>query len=153
EDLARLMPQMVELMITPNATLTYQARYRHADGSWRWLDVVSRNLMLEPEVGGVVSNARDVTEARLLQDQLRHQASHDALTGLPNRALFAERLAAAANGLAAILVIDLDDFKWINDTYGHHIGDKVLIGVADRLHSVMPENGTPARLGGDEFAV
>jgi len=153
EDLARLMPQMVELMITPNATLTYQARYRHADGSWRWLDVVSRNLMLEPEVGGVVSNARDVTEARLLQDQLRHQASHDALTGLPNHALFAERLAAAANGLAAILVIDLDDFKWINDTYGHHIGDKVLIGVADRLHSVMPEHGTPARLGGDEFGV
>lgn len=153
EDLQRLMPQMVQLMITPNATLTYQARYRHADGSWRWLDVVSRNLMLEPEVGGVVSNARDVTEARILQDQLRYQASHEVLTGLPNRALFAERLAAAANKQAAILVIDLDDFKRINDTYGHHIGDKVLVGVAERLRAVMPEEGTPARLGGDEFAV
>jgi diguanylate cyclase (GGDEF)-like protein len=148
------MPQMMHLMTTPNATLTYQARYAHADGSWRWLEVVSRNLTTEPSVGGVVSNARDVTEARMLQDQLRHQASHDSLTGLANRELFGDRLVAATRaGHAAVLLIDLDDFKWVNDTYGHHIGDEVLIGVADRLRACVPGDGTPARLGGDEFAV
>ncbi|SDZ47253.1 PAS domain S-box-containing protein/diguanylate cyclase (GGDEF) domain-containing protein [Micromonospora pattaloongensis] len=154
DDLPEIMPGMVRLMTTPNATLTYQARYAHADGSWRWLEVVSRNLTHDASVGGVVSNARDVTEARMLQDQLRYQASHDSLTGLANRALFGERLSAATRaGRAAVLLIDLDDFKSVNDTYGHHVGDAVLIGVADRLRACVPDEGTAARLGGDEFAV
>jgi diguanylate cyclase (GGDEF)-like protein len=92
-----------------------------------------------------------VTEARALQDQLRHQASHDTLTGLANRALFGERLATA--GAAGVLLIDLDDFKSINDTYGYHVGDAVLTSVARLLRTCVPDGGVPARLGGDEFAV
>ncbi|MET8153225.1 diguanylate cyclase domain-containing protein [Actinoplanes sp. NPDC049668] len=153
EDLPGLLPDMQRLMMTPGANLTYQARYRHADGSWRWLEVTSRNLMHLPSVSAVVSNSRDVTESRELQDRLRHQATHDELTGLANRALFGERLAAAVDDGVAVLHVDLDGFKPINDTYGHHAGDAVLTWVADRLRAVVPADAMPARLGGDEFAV
>ena len=153
DDLPELLPDLQRLMLTPGATFTYQARYRHAGGTWRWLEVTSRNLNHEPSVGAVVSNARDVTDARELQDRLRHEATHDALTGLANRVLFGRRLAAAAPGGVALLHIDLDGFKPINDTYGHHAGDLVLIRVAERLAAALPGGATAARLGGDEFAV
>jgi diguanylate cyclase (GGDEF)-like protein len=154
DDRIRLLDSMMELQSTPNSTLTYQARFAHSDGSWRWLEVFSRNLRLVPSVAGVVSNARDVTEARHLEEQLRHRATHDVLTGLANRGLFDERLAESVRaGTTAVLLIDLDDFKFINDTYGHHAGDTVLIGVADRLRRCLPPHGTAARIGGDEFAV
>jgi diguanylate cyclase (GGDEF)-like protein len=91
-------------------------------------------------------------EARGLQEQLRHQATHDALTGLANRALFDERL-DAVTGPAAVLLVDLDGFKSINDTHGHHAGDVILTAVADRLRRCVPASATAARLGGDEFAV
>jgi hypothetical protein len=74
-------------------TVTHQGRYLHAEGSWRWLDVISTNLLHEPSVEGIVSNGREVTETRSLYDQLRHQATHDGLTGLPNRSLLSERMA------------------------------------------------------------
>jgi diguanylate cyclase (GGDEF)-like protein/PAS domain S-box-containing protein len=144
---------------TPNASLTSQGRYRHADGSWRWLETISRNLLHEPGVGAVVSNAREVTETRELHDRLRYQASHDGLTGLANRRLFTQRLSAvmaghrAADAPTAILLIDLDEFKIINDTLGHHVGDAVLVGVAQRLRACVRTGDTPARLGGDELAV
>jgi diguanylate cyclase len=95
---------------------------------------------------------QSLLEARGLQEELRHQATHDALTGLANRALFDERL-DASTGAAAVLLVDLDDFKVINDTYGHHAGDAVLVAVADRLSRCVPASATAARLGGDEFAV
>jgi diguanylate cyclase (GGDEF)-like protein/PAS domain S-box-containing protein len=152
DDLPELLPDLQRLMATPGATLTYQARYRHADGSWRWLEVTSRNLTHEPSVGAVVSNARDVTDARELQDRLRHEATHDALTGLANRVLFGRRLAAEVTGGVALLHIDLDGFKPINDTYGHHAGDAVLVRVAERLTAALPAGSVAARLGGDEFA-
>ncbi|MDG6104254.1 diguanylate cyclase [Dactylosporangium aurantiacum] len=154
EDLPAFAAAMDTLRATPNASVGYQVRYAHADGSWRWLDVVSRNLLHLPSVRGYVSNARDATQARLLQDELRHQATHDGLTGLANRALFDARLAAAAeHQVAAVLLVDLDDFKAINDTHGHHAGDAVLVGVAERLAASVPAGGTAARIGGDEFAV
>jgi diguanylate cyclase (GGDEF)-like protein/PAS domain S-box-containing protein len=153
DDLPALLPDLERLMATPGATYTYQARYRHATGSWRWLEVTSRNLTHEPSVGAVVSNARDVTDARELQDRLRHEATHDALTGLANRVLFGRRLAAAVTGGVALLHIDLDGFKPINDTYGHHAGDVVLVRVAERLAAALPAGAVAARLGGDEFAV
>jgi diguanylate cyclase (GGDEF)-like protein/PAS domain S-box-containing protein len=152
DDLPGLWPDLQRLMATPGATLTYQARYRHADGSWRWLEVTSRNLTDEPSVGAVVSNARDVTDARELQDRLRHEATHDALTGLANRVLFGRRLAAEVTTGVALLLIDLDGFKPINDTYGHHAGDAVLVRVAERLRAALPSGAVAARLGGDEFA-
>ncbi|MEU7901461.1 sensor domain-containing diguanylate cyclase [Actinoplanes sp. NPDC049118] len=153
EDLPGLLPDLQRLMATPGSNFTYQARYQHADGSWRWLEVTSRNLFHMPSVGAVVSNARDVTESRELQDRLRHQATHDALTGLANRVLFGERLAAEVGAGVALLHVDLDGFKPINDTYGHHAGDVVLVRVAERLRAVLPAEAVPARLGGDEFAV
>jgi len=152
DDLPPILAGLRHLITTPNAALTYQARYSHADGSWRWFDVISRNLSHLPSVGGVVSNARDVTQARILQDRLRHQATHDDLTGLANRALLDARLAEAA-GTASVLLVDLNHFKLINDTHGHHVGDAVLVGVAERLLAVLPPGGTAARIGGDEFAV
>ncbi|MFI7540277.1 diguanylate cyclase domain-containing protein [Actinoplanes sp. NPDC049599] len=152
DDLPDLLPDLQHLMLTPGATYTYQARYRHAAGSWRWLEVTSRNLTHEPSVGAVVSNARDVTDARELQDRLRHEATHDALTGLANRVLFGRRLAAEVTGGVALLHIDLDGFKPINDTYGHHAGDVVLVRVAERLAAALPAGAVAARLGGDEFA-
>ncbi|MEV4703094.1 diguanylate cyclase domain-containing protein [Actinoplanes sp. NPDC049316] len=152
DDLPALWPELLRLMATPGATYTYQARYRHADGSWRWLEVMSRNLTHEPSVGAVVSNARDVTEARELQDRLRHEATHDPLTGLANRKLFGDRLAAEAGRGVALLHADLDGFKPVNDTYGHHVGDAVLVEVARRLRAALPPDALAARLGGDEFA-
>ncbi|MEV4512077.1 sensor domain-containing diguanylate cyclase [Dactylosporangium sp. NPDC049525] len=154
DDLPVFATAMDTLRAAPNASVSYQVRYAHADGSWRWLDVVSRNLLHLPSVGGYVSNARDATQARLLQDELRRQATHDGLTGLANRALFDARLAAAASHqIAAVLLVDLDDFKMVNDTHGHHAGDAVLVGVAERLAASVPVGGTAARIGGDEFAV
>jgi diguanylate cyclase (GGDEF)-like protein/PAS domain S-box-containing protein len=153
DDLPDLMPGFTRLLATPNASFTYQARYAHSDGSWRWLEVICRNLSHIPSVQGIVSNARDVTQARILSDQLRHQATHDDLTGLANRTLLHDRLAQAADGVATVLLVDLNDFKAVNDTHGHHVGDAVLVGVADRLRAVVPPGATAARLGGDEFAV
>jgi diguanylate cyclase (GGDEF)-like protein len=107
--------------------------------------------------GRLEQSLAQVTE---LQEQLRHQAYHDALTGLPNRALFAARVAEAVESGAAsdtesraVLFLDLDGFKFVNDSWGHAVGDEMLVHVAERLrHATRPED-TPARLGGDEFAV
>ena len=153
DDVADTVRQFRELMGRPHATVVTEARVRHADGSWRRIETASTNLLDDPGVAGVVCNARDVTENRDFQDRLRYEATHDGLTRLPNRTLFAERLEAAALGRAAMLSIDLDDFKIINDTLGHAAGDAVLCAVADRLRECVRREDTPARLGGDEFAV
>ncbi len=112
----------------------------------------------------VLENARlgqSLDDLLELKERLQHQAFHDALTGLPNRVLFGERVAAAldrhgaggAGSSPTILLLDLDDFKIINDTWGHAAGDELLVGVADRLRQAIRPTDTPARLGGDEFAV
>lgn len=101
----------------------------------------------------------DITEIKRSQDEISHLAYHDALTGLPNRALFEDRLAQALaqarrhNSLVGVLYLDLDDFKQINDTQGHPVGDKVLKTTARRLSGCVREEDTVARLGGDEFVV
>jgi diguanylate cyclase (GGDEF)-like protein/PAS domain S-box-containing protein len=153
DDVARTIERFHLLMADPRGTTVNEVRMRHADGTWRRLDTASTNLLDDPSVGGIVCNARDVTENRDFQDRLRYQASHDGLTDLPNRRLFSERLADAACGPAALLLIDLDDFKLINDTLGHPAGDAVLSAVAERLRACVRAGDTPARLGGDEFAV
>jgi diguanylate cyclase (GGDEF)-like protein/PAS domain S-box-containing protein len=153
DDLQKLHPQLAHLVRTPGATLTYQTRFSHADGSWRWLEVIATNLVGEPGIDGVVANARDVTETRELHERLRHQADHDPLTGLANRRLFAERMRDVEHCRAAVLLIDLDGFKRINDTHGHHTGDEVLLFVAARLREAAGADDVVARLGGDEFAV
>ncbi len=108
--------------------------------------------------GGFVVTFEDITEARRNQDQISHLAHYDALTDLPNRVLFYEKmeelLGAAADGIRfAVLSLDLDHFKSVNDTLGHPIGDKLLQAVAERLRKCVRENDVVARLGGDEFAI
>ncbi|WP_181791823.1 putative bifunctional diguanylate cyclase/phosphodiesterase, partial [Streptomyces phytophilus] len=108
---------------------------------------------------GLIFNSRDVTERVRLQAQLQHSASHDALTDLPNRALFTERVGHALGGRragdanAAVLFIDLDGFKAVNDTVGHAAGDELLIQAGRRLQESIRSGDSAARLGGDEFAV
>jgi len=102
---------------------------------------------------------RDITERKRIEEAIRHLAYHDVLTGLPNRMLFADRLVLAIaqakrrQGTMAVMMLDLDGFKSINDTYGHHIGDQLLQSVGDRLTRTLREGDTLSRLGGDEFMV
>ncbi|MEV0566562.1 EAL domain-containing protein [Dactylosporangium sp. NPDC050588] len=99
-------------------------------------------------------NARLLADKRASQERLEHDATHDGLTGLPNRALFRQRLAAQLDrGDATVLLVDLDDFKRINDSLGHDVGDHLLIAVAAVLRRETGADGLPVRLGGDEFAV
>jgi diguanylate cyclase (GGDEF)-like protein/PAS domain S-box-containing protein len=134
-------------------------RLRRADGDMVPVEVIGSNLLHDPTVNGVVLNARDVGERKALLDQLAHQAFHDPLTGLANRALFYDRvshaLALAHRQGRAVLVLflDLDDFKRVNDTLGHAEGDRLLTMVAARLRACARTTDTVARLGGDEFAL
>jgi diguanylate cyclase (GGDEF)-like protein/PAS domain S-box-containing protein len=131
----------------------------HSDGSRIQVEVTCRDLRGDPTVGGLVLTLRDVTERRQLENELTHRAFHDALTGLANRILFQERVTHALSvrqrghgGQVAVLFIDLDDFKVINDTMGHGVGDELLVAVAQRLSGALRGHDTAARLGGDEFA-
>ncbi len=142
-----------------SGTATLGARFRHEDGSWRDIEVVADNRLSDPAVNGIVLSMRDVTHRKALEDELRHQAFHDALTGLANRALFEDRLAHALAGArrrthpVAVLFLDLDDFKTINDSLGHASGDDLLRAAALRIGTVVRAADTAARLGGDEFAI
>jgi len=135
-----------------------ELRCQNPDGSVRWHDVVVQNLLDDPDVRGVVINQRDVTEASLAREQLAYQATHDALTGLVNRPRFTADLGdllqrTDGGSRCAILYVDLNGFKPINDTYGHAAGDAVLRAVAERLDESVLGSDLSARLGGDEFAV
>ncbi|GIF14314.1 hypothetical protein Ate01nite_43460 [Actinoplanes teichomyceticus] len=138
---------------TPGAKAAFEMRVRHADGGWRWLAAVAVNLVDEPGIGGVVINARDMTEERELRELLRYQAGHDELTGLANRRQFTDRVGASGTAEVAVLLVDLNGFKQINDTYGHATGDTVLRHVARQLSACSGPGDLVARLGGDEFAV
>ena len=133
--------------------------WRHADGGTRDVELTITNLLDNPHVNGLVLNSRDVTDRTTLEAELLHQAFHDSLTGLANRALFRDRpehalaRCGAAAGKVAILFLDLDGFKEINDTVGHSSGDDLLVMVADRLREEVRVGDTVARFGGDEFAI
>ncbi|MGA8995199.1 MAG: EAL domain-containing protein, partial [Nocardioidaceae bacterium] len=134
-------------------------RTSHADGRELVLEGAVNNLMADPAVAGWVLTVRDVTARQELEEQLTHQAFHDALTGLANRQLFGDRLAHALrrrDGAAeplVVMLLDLDDFKEVNDSLGHGTGDQLLVTVAERIGASIRQGDTAARLGGDEFAV
>jgi diguanylate cyclase (GGDEF)-like protein/PAS domain S-box-containing protein len=139
--------------------VSFDCRARHSDGGLRYLEVTSTNLIEDPAVPGVVNNLRDVSDRVAAAARLTHQALHDSLTGLPNRALLLDRLdqalarAARSGRPCALLFLDLDNFKQVNDTFGRAAGDKVLMAVADRLRDAIRPGDSVARLGGDEFVV
>ena len=130
-----------------------------ANGKTRWLQTVKRPLIGFSDDVMVLGVATDITERKLAEDQLSHNAFHDALTGLPNRVLFTDRLTHALNRASrrkdnqwfAVLFLDLDHFKTVNDTLGHMLGDQLLIMVAKRLQDSLRAADTIARFGGDEF--
>jgi diguanylate cyclase (GGDEF)-like protein/PAS domain S-box-containing protein len=158
-DDAKLLESHLSAATSRPGTTTFTARFQHADGGWRHLEAIAENRLADRAIEGVVLSMRDITERKTLEDELRHQAFHDSLTGLANRALFEDRLAHALAGArrhgrpVAVLFLDLDDFKTINDSLGHSIGDKLLRAVAMRIAEVLRVTDTAARLGGDEFAV
>ena len=132
---------------------------RHADGSWIEMEVTANDLSDDPHIAGVVLTLRDVRERNRLEGELRHRAFHDTLTDLPNRELFRDRVQNALarrdrqHTAVSVLILDLDDFKLVNDTLGHVAGDELLVEVGRRLKACLREDDSAARLGGDEFAV
>ena len=131
----------------------------HPDGGRRWFSVRAVNLLDDPTVRGIVANIHDVTDRKQAEEELTHRAFHDSLTGLANRALFLDRVDHAvqrscrSGADVAVLYLDIDGFKTVNDSRGHEAGDQVLREIARRLLSTMRAGDTVARLGGDEFAI
>jgi diguanylate cyclase (GGDEF)-like protein/PAS domain S-box-containing protein len=136
-------------------------RICRADGKYVWLETTSRPLR-NPETGQlleIIAVSRDITERKEAEERIEYQAFHDALTGLPNRQLFKDRLTVALahakrlESRLAVMFLDLDQFKYVNDTLGHSAGDLLLVEIADRLCGAVREEDTVSRLGGDEFTL
>ena len=161
DDLATGAGHLRDLLAGTAAAVRAEKRYRRPDGSDVWAQL---DLSLVRDADGAplhfIAQIQDVTARRDAQSRLRHLASHDALTGLPQRAALAERIdraiarrGASAEHSYAVLFLDLDRFKPVNDTYGHAVGDALLVAVADRIRACLRPADLAARVGGDEFAV
>ncbi len=161
EDLPRLQGAIAAHLAGRTAHLECEHRLRHADGGWRWVTargLVSRGVSGQPvRMAGSLS---DMTDQRAVQLRLEHEVLHDTLTGLPNRTLFMDRMGHLLHGVSrdpgagcAVLFVDLDGFKRVNDTLSHAAGDRLLVGIAERLRTALRPGDTVARLGGDEFTL
>ncbi|WP_341529050.1 EAL domain-containing protein [Nostoc sp. UHCC 0302] len=142
------------------STVRVESRFRRKDGSWCFLESTGSNLLAEPSVKGIVINSRDITARKVAEEQLVYDALHDGLTGLPNRGFFMNRLRYAveyskrhSDHLFAVLFLDLDRFKFINDSLGHTFGDQLLLIIAQRIKECLRSIDVAARLGGDEFTI
>ncbi|MDQ3815736.1 MAG: EAL domain-containing protein, partial [Armatimonadota bacterium] len=157
-----LLGAEIDLYIESKAP-RFEREYRllHKDGHYRWM--VSRGITVQDSTGRVVRLAgsqTDISERKVAEEELMHSAFYDSLTSLPNRALFMDRLERAVSYRKrhsdfsfALLFLDLDRFKVVNDSLGHHCGDQLLIEVARRIESALRSTDTVARLGGDEFTI
>lgn len=158
----QVIDELAGLLLTRRvAPKQLELRARTADGEYKTLEVTLTDLRDEPSVGGIVMNAHDVTDRKALEQDLRHKVLHDDLTGIANRVLFRDRVDHALKSsrnetrktVSAVLFIDIDDFKTVNDGLGHDVGDELLKIIAFRLESFVRSGDTAARLGGDEFGV
>ena len=155
EDLAISRASIVRVM-NGQAHVDFRNRYVRKDGA---VVHILWAAFWSEDVGARIGVARDVTALRAAEDELRFLAHHDPLTKLTNRSLFNDRLESALRaahrrqGTLALLFVDMNDFKGINDVYGHAMGDRVLCMAAQRLHRCVRESDTVARMGGDEFTV
>jgi diguanylate cyclase (GGDEF)-like protein/PAS domain S-box-containing protein len=158
EDLGRASDAFV-VARTSGEVGPLDVRFRHADGGWRTLELTGNDLSTASTVQAVAWHTRDVTDRRALEEQLTRQAFEDPLTGLANRALFRDRLGHALSRLSrstrsiAVLMLDLDGFKAINDSMGHDAGDEALKEIAARISGAARPGDTVGRLGGDEFTI
>ncbi|MFI5888531.1 diguanylate cyclase domain-containing protein [Actinoplanes sp. NPDC051513] len=154
DDRPYMVHHFSQLMAERDAVMRLQCRIRPASGDYRWFEFTASNQMHNPALNGVVINARDVSDTRAFQERLAHEAAHDALTGLPNRRRMQDVLGASLRDDAvAVLFVDLDGFKPVNDAHGHEAGDELLRQVSQRLSSCVRENDVLSRVGGDEFVV
>ncbi len=140
--------------------VAYQRQVKVSNGEQRWLEVkLVPRLEEQGQIPGFYSMATDITEHKQAEERIQHVAHHDSLTELPNRLLFNDRLGQAISlakrdsSQFALLYLDLDRFKLVNDSLGHSAGDELLKSAADRLRQQVRESDTVARIGGDEFAV
>lgn len=160
DDQAKVRALLLGGMHPHETTAPVEFRYQHCDGSWRVQEAVGKSSPDQFIGEPVVVNSRDITDRKRVEEQLVHSAQHDSLTGLANRALFMKRLNLAAERarlhperLFAVLFLDLDRFKIVNDSLGHRVGDELLIAIARRLSATVKNGDTLARLGGDEFVI
>jgi diguanylate cyclase (GGDEF)-like protein/PAS domain S-box-containing protein len=145
--------------VTLDTQVPLAVRVRRRDGRDIFVEGQVHNSVGDPAIDGLIVTLRDVSDRHQLEERLNHQALHDALTGLANRRLFADRLGHALERRGdrmepqAVLFIDLDDFKTVNDTLGHEVGDAVLAEMGHRFDGLLRSGDTVARVGGDQFAV
>ena len=159
DDMQSMLALVEHCAMEPGSSVRGEWRMSDHEGVWHFTETVVANLLDDPHVRSLVFTSRDVGERVRFQNQLEHQAFHDALTGLANRVLFKDRVehaltrAVRSGSNVAVLFMDIDDFKLVNDSYGHVLGDNLLVQVADRLRAILRSSDTAARLGGDEFAI
>ncbi len=161
DDVGRLRREINLHLAGESMHFENEHRIRHADGSWRW--VLTRGLTTRDTDGRprrITGSLSDITDRRVAQERLIHDALHDSLTGLPNRALFLDRLTQCLRHLerdtsyaCGLLYVDIDRFKLVNDSLSHAAGDRLLIEIARRVGQALRPGDTLARLGGDEFAI
>jgi diguanylate cyclase (GGDEF)-like protein/PAS domain S-box-containing protein len=160
EDASAFRDQLAKVQLEGRqATVEGLCRWTRSDDSTRVVSTVMTNMLEDPDINAIVLNSQDVTERHSLEQRLHDLAFHDSITGLPNRAFFVDQVGQALDrtrgqvNSIAVLHIDLDDFKNINDSIGHEAGDKVLAAAGDALAIALRPGDTLARLEGDEFAV
>lgn len=161
EDLGTTLVRIHELVSGKIANCQMEQRYIHKDGKTVWASwSVSSASETDSEQSNLIFQIQDITDKKFAEEKLQYEATHDALTGLPNRAFFMQRLEKALkkaqeNSLhkVSVLFIDLDRFKIVNDSLGHLMGDQLLIGISERLRECLRPSDIVARLGGDEFTI